>query len=78
MANLKKGAILFPVEDFVHERVPFCTFAYRPFGGGVNDNGACWEVRWSVFVGGGNFRMAFASVTVIREYFQKAAKYELI
>ena len=27
---------------------------------------------------GGYFRMAFLSVTVIREYFRKAAKYELI
>ena len=29
-------------------------------------------------IGGGYFRMAFVSVTVICEYFRKAAKYELI
>lgn len=29
-------------------------------------------------IGRGYFRMAFVSVTVIREYYRKAAKYELI
>ena len=53
MVDLKEGAVFFPVEDFVHERVPFFTFTHRPLGGGVNDDGACWEVRWSVFAGGG-------------------------
>ena len=52
MVDLKEGAVLFPVENFVHDCVSSCTLAHRPLGGGVNKDRARRVEARRVFAGG--------------------------